>query len=117
MGIEQVGIDWVPDACTLPTVDQPLRVAEFDAVFAESVRQVERLAPAQVRLRLDPTGMVAAKVADLAVRETGCCSFFTFTQTSNAGQLWLDITVPAAQVEVLDALAARVAALSDRSAA
>jgi predicted metalloendopeptidase len=29
---------WVPEACTLPSVEQPLRVAEFDEVFANAVR-------------------------------------------------------------------------------
>ncbi len=28
---------WVPDAYTLPTVEQPIRVAEFDRFFAEGV--------------------------------------------------------------------------------
>ncbi|MEU9473975.1 hypothetical protein AB0D78_47270 [Streptomyces avermitilis] len=26
---------WIPASCTLPTTEQPLRVAEFDALFAE----------------------------------------------------------------------------------
>ncbi len=30
---------WVPDACTLPTVDQPLRVAEFDDLFARAAKR------------------------------------------------------------------------------
>lgn len=34
---------WVPQSCTLPTVEQPLRVAEFDALFATAVRSAERL--------------------------------------------------------------------------
>src|SRR5947209_12417027 len=34
---------WVPvGACTLPTRKQPLRVAEFDALFAAALRSVER---------------------------------------------------------------------------
>jgi hypothetical protein len=34
---------WAPvDACTLPTADQPLRVAEWDDLFATSLRAVER---------------------------------------------------------------------------
>jgi hypothetical protein len=31
---------WVPDACTLPTEEVPLRVAEFDALFASTLRRV-----------------------------------------------------------------------------
>lgn len=35
---------WVPDACTLPTVEQPLRLNEFDDVFRDAVR-VSRISP------------------------------------------------------------------------
>jgi hypothetical protein len=34
--------DWTPDACTLPTADRPLRVAEFDELFAFVVRAERR---------------------------------------------------------------------------
>ena len=30
--------DWAPDACTLPTAERPLRVAEFDDLFTFVVR-------------------------------------------------------------------------------
>jgi hypothetical protein len=33
---------WVPEACTLPTVEQPLRVAEFDDLFATALRGIAR---------------------------------------------------------------------------
>jgi hypothetical protein len=101
---------WVPQQCTLPTMDQPLRVAEFDHVFAQAVRQVERPSADRVSVRLEPTGEIAARVADLAVRETGCCSFFTFTLTITSSAVTLDITVVPGHVEVLDALAARAQA-------
>jgi hypothetical protein len=104
---------WVPQSCTLPTVEQPLRAAEFDAVFAEAVRQVERPSPDRLRLELEPTAEVAGRVADLAVRETGCCSFFTFTLTATAGALHLDITVIPGHVDVLDALATQAASAAE----
>ncbi|MFI7617859.1 hypothetical protein ACIBP6_42235 [Nonomuraea terrae] len=44
------GPEWVPSACTLPTAERPLRVAEFDALFAEVVLTVQR--PERERLRL-----------------------------------------------------------------
>jgi hypothetical protein len=100
----------VPDACTLPTVDRPLRLAEFDDLFATSVRSVNRLEPARLRLDLEPDASVAARAADLVVRETGCCSFFTFTLTATGGEVRLDVTVPPEQVDVLGALAIRAAA-------
>ena len=100
----------MPEACTLPTVERPLRLAEFDELFATSVLSVERLDPARLRLRLEPDASVAARAADLMVRETGCCSFFAFTLTAAGGTVQLDVAVPAAQVGVLDALADRAAA-------
>ncbi|GAA4442756.1 hypothetical protein GCM10023148_49890 [Actinokineospora soli] len=98
---------WAPDACTLPTAEQPLRVAEFDALFATSVRAVERSGPARLRLALDPAPDVAARCAELVARETRCCSFFTFTLTMTAGEVRLDVTVPDARTDVLDALQTR----------
>jgi hypothetical protein len=56
-----------------------LRAAELDAVFADAVERGERPSPDRVALALRPSPEIAARVADLAVRETGCCSFFTFT--------------------------------------
>jgi hypothetical protein len=95
------------DACTLPTAEQPLRLAEFDDLFATAVRGVHRKDPTRVRLDLTPEPAVAARAADLAVRETRCCSFFTFTLAASGGQLSLDIAVPAERADVLAALAAR----------
>ena len=51
-----------------------------------------------------------AAVADLTARETECCSFFDFTLTPAGQRLLLDVTVPAGEVGVLDALASRAAA-------
>ncbi len=97
----------VPDACTLPTADQPLRLAEFDALFAADVTDVQHPSADTALLTLRPDASVAARAADLAVRETGCCSFFEFTLTATGGQLTLQIRTPAAQIEVLDALVDR----------
>ena len=106
----QAGPGWVPQACTLPTAQQPLRVAEFDDLFASAVRSVERTQRQQVRIELVPDAAVAAQAADLLVRETECCSFFTFALTATGGRLWLDVAVPDRHVEVLDALAGQAAA-------
>lgn len=103
-------MSWMaPDACTLPTAQQPLRVAEFDALFAAALRGLDRPAPTQLRLILD--GAAQAQVRDLVAREAACCSFFTFTVESAAGgRLYLDVEVPPARVDVLDAVVARTAA-------
>lgn len=99
-------------ACTLPTEQRPLRRAEFDALFADAVRAVERVDPLRLRLELAPDATVAARVADLAVRETECCSFFTFTLAATGGRLHLDVAVPAGQARLLEVLAERTAALA-----
>jgi hypothetical protein len=101
----------MPQACTLPTVERPLRLAEFDDLFATAVRVVKVLGPTHVLMRLaGPVGL-AARVRDLTAREAGCCSFFTFTlipEPAGDGEaLVLDIEVPAAYADVLAALAQR----------
>ena len=104
------GPAWVPEACTLPTVEQPLRVAAFDQLFSGVVRGAERTAPTRLHLDLRPDPRVAGRAAELAAAETSCCSFFTFTLTVTSGSLGLDIEVPDSYVSVLDALAERASA-------
>ncbi|WP_147944210.1 hypothetical protein [Microbispora sp. CSR-4] len=101
---------WAPSACTLPTIGRPLRLAEFDALFAEAVQAVRRPGRELLRLELAFSPEHAARAAELTARETGCCSFFTFTLTIADGGLALEVAVPLAQTEVLDALQARATA-------
>lgn len=46
--------EWAPQACTLPTAEQPLRIAEFDNLFATGLRGLDRVAPTTLQLHLDP---------------------------------------------------------------
>lgn len=98
---------WAPDACTLPTVDQPIRLAEFDDLLGADALGVRRVNAGCVAIDLRPDHAVAARAADLAARESGCCSFFTFTLRITDGTTILEIATPAAYVTVLDALVAR----------
>jgi hypothetical protein len=98
----------VPDACILPTAERPLRLAEFDDLFAASLRGQQRVSPTRLRWRLDPAAEQRAR--ELTGLESACCSFFSFTFTPADGAVQLDVVVPAAHVSVLDALAARAAA-------
>ncbi|TDC84295.1 hypothetical protein E1193_06080 [Micromonospora sp. KC606] len=100
---------WAPEACTLPTVDRPLRLAEFDDLFAAALHRQQRLSPTALRWHLDPAAEATAR--DLTDRESSCCSFFSFTFTADGPVLRLDVEVPATHVDVLDALAARAAAM------
>lgn len=105
MSIDQ---GWVPQACALPTREQPLRVAEFDDLFATALHEQRRLAPGWLQWRLEPAA--EGTVRDLIARESDCCSFFTFAVTCTRSAVEVDVRVPDAHVEVLDALAARAAA-------
>jgi hypothetical protein len=100
--------EWTPDACTLPTAERPLRLAEFDELFASAVRSVRRIEPTRLRLELDGAAETEHTARDLTARETLCCAFFTFQFTRDGERLWLDAHVPAAYTPVLDGLATRV---------
>lgn len=98
-------------ACTMPTAQRPLRLAEFDTVFATAVRRVERRGQL-VRMQLTGPAGLAEQIRDLTARETGCCSFFTFAIEGTDQQLTLEIAVPPARQDILDALADRAVELS-----
>ena len=105
---------WAPEACTLPTQQRPLRIAEFDELFTEEVSEVQRTAPDLALLYLRPEPAVAARAADLSVRETGCCSFFEFSLVATGGHLTLQVRTPPEHVAVLDALVERARTASAR---
>jgi hypothetical protein len=93
--------DGMPDACTLPTAERPLRVSEFDDLLGH-VLQSTRPEPTLLRLVLPRDVESAAR--DLAQRETECCSFFTFTFDVADDNLVVHAEVPPSQAAVLDAI-------------
>ena len=99
------------DACTLPTVERPLRLAEFDALFTEAVRSVQSDG-GRVSMRLTGDNELQGRVRDLAERESACCSFFTFVVDGTESDLTLEITVPPERQDILTALADRAVRLS-----
>jgi hypothetical protein len=103
------GRDWASvEACTLPTVERPLRLAEFDDLFATTLRSVEKTEPTRARLLLTGDEAVAERTLRLADAESSCCSFFTFGVTTvEPGLVAFDIEVPAAYAYVLAGLVAR----------
>ncbi|MFE7707284.1 hypothetical protein ACFU6I_16080 [Streptomyces sp. NPDC057486] len=105
---------WVPQSCTLPTEERPLRVAEWDALFAERMTSLSRPQPLHLRLELAGGEGVEDRVRDLVERERGCCSFFTFTTTAGQDVVRLDIAVDQAHEPVLHALAAWTAAAGEQ---
>lgn len=108
METEATSVSWVPASCTLPTVAQPVRIAEFDRFFAESVLRATRPHEARLELLLDADAEALAR--ELAEKESACCSFFTFTFEPSGEGITMAIEVPPTHIEVLDAVAARLAA-------
>ncbi|MFE9787625.1 hypothetical protein ACFYO7_19805 [Nocardia salmonicida] len=105
MTISPVQGDWVPAACTLPTTEQPFRVAEFDQFFTTSARTTRRPDPTRLEVIVDPSAETAARA--LAGRESSCCSFFTFDFVTGTDCLVMGVEVPPTHIEVLEAFTAR----------
>lgn len=102
--------DWVPDACTLPTEEQPLRRGEFDDLFARDVLDVRRVSSQRVRLVLRPDPDVASRAAGLATKEAACCSFFFFDLAIADAEVAMDVSTAPGHEAVLTALAGRAEA-------
>ncbi|WP_237171085.1 hypothetical protein, partial [Mycobacteroides abscessus] len=100
------GSDWVPQSCSLPSAERPLRVAEFDRLFGESAVRSTRVTTTRLDVELDAAAQHRAR--DLAARESECCSYFTFTFETVGPNVVMRIEVPPSQSAVLDALAGRV---------
>ncbi|MFI8593574.1 hypothetical protein ACIGCK_03990 [Microbacterium sp. NPDC078428] len=95
-------IEQAPEACTLPTVDRPLRVSEFAELFATATETVIRSSPTRAVVTLPLESLATAR--DLAARETACCSFFTFTTAPLEDSIVMTIDVPEQYADVLSAL-------------
>ena len=102
--------EWVPvDACTLPTAEQPLRAAEFQALLSRPGTVVEHPSPTAATFHLEPDDGLRDRTRDLVARESGCCSFFAFTVTEqSSGGVDLRVEVPPERADVLAGLVAMV---------
>lgn len=98
------------DACTMPTAERPLRLAEFDNLFASAARGVTRQGGG-VTIHLTGETDLRDRVRDLAERETACCSFFTFVVEGSEDDVTLHVAVPPERSAILDALAVRAEAM------
>ena len=98
--------DWVAGSCTLPTVEQPPRLAEFDDFFRSSLRRSTRTSSTRLDLVISRESEATSR--DLANRESNCCSFFGFTFEHVQDGVAMGIGVPDDHIDVLDALQARI---------
>src|SRR4051794_38619094 len=102
-------LDWADRAsCTLPNPERPLRMAEFDDLFAAHLVSVEADG-VHALLVLRGKRALGDRVRALAANESECCSFFTFAVEGQGDHVHLGITVPPAYVDVLAALVRRAA--------
>ena len=93
-----------PIACTLSPNDYAGRLEDFRHGVFSHLAEMER--PEPTRLRLTLSGDAGPEtVAELLVREQGCCAFMSFTLTPSDGQLVADLEVPPEAAPTLDALA------------
>ncbi|CAM3769704.1 hypothetical protein OCAE111667_25425 [Occultella aeris] len=98
----------IPDACTLPTAERPVRLAEFDELLTGPVRSADRESPTRLTLRLHSSDDDLEEITrDLAAREAQCCSFFGFTVAADGSDVVLGIEVPPQHTSILDSLQAR----------
>jgi hypothetical protein len=101
---------WVPRACTLPTADQPLRVAEFDTLFSEHLQRVDSAGPLKSVLVFDGVPGMVERIENLSARESSCCSFFQFTTRPEGAAVVLEVSVPEPYADVLTGLRVRAEA-------
>jgi hypothetical protein len=95
-----------PIACTLGADELEVRLAEWDRVLERATRRSIDGPRATLAF---PAGdaALASSLADLTVREVGCCGFFDFRVHVAAGVLELDIAVPPDAAPVLADFASR----------
>jgi len=93
------------DACTLPTAERPLRLAEFRSLFEEHLTGVSWMA-GRLRLSLSGPAGLRERCADLTARESECCSFFDFSLTGPDNALELEVSAPTERRDILAGLAA-----------
>ena len=80
-----------PIACTLGSEDVPARIAEWKQVLGSvALRQP---ISGGLRLVLAPDAPVG-RIADLAVAEQQCCSFFRFALKVDGEGVALEVTAP-----------------------
>jgi hypothetical protein len=106
-------VDWVPESCSLPTVEQPLRVAEFDQLFGSSLLRYVRASRTQLDAVLSGDAETTAR--HLAEREARCCSFFRFEFDQGGSHVLMRVEVPQSRIDVLDALAQRMGTIVGRT--
>jgi uncharacterized protein YceH (UPF0502 family) len=102
-----------PRVCTLPTAERPLRLAEFESLFAEHLDHVTWTDDRTAVFRLTGGDDVASLARDLGDRESRCCSFFSFEVAQPAASVvTMQVRVPRRYRTVLQAMVDQAARVS-----
>jgi MerR family copper efflux transcriptional regulator len=91
-----------PIACSLNDADQRDREHEWSSVLSYATARI--VAEGGLTVRFDAQPELAARIADLAVREQQCCPFFSFTLAVAAGDLALSVAAPPEAFEIVTSL-------------
>jgi DNA-binding transcriptional MerR regulator len=94
--------DQQPIACTLDAEEMPGRLAAWQGVAAEAAGREP--IDGGVRLRFEPVAGLAARLADLAEKEQGCCAFFDFAVRVSPAGVALEVRAPEGAAELVTAL-------------
>jgi hypothetical protein len=95
-----------------------VRVAEFDALFSETLTRIEQTGIPGARFVMSGDMALAQRARSLADRETSCCSFYAFTVTATGpNSVVMEVTVPDDRGDALSALVRRAQEARDRNTA
>jgi hypothetical protein len=95
----------IPLVCTLWPNQTGERLAEFERLFANHLRDLTRPAPRQARFVFQPADEIEDATRDLLAREQECCAFFDFVVDRQGVNLIVQATVPEGAEASLDGLA------------
>jgi hypothetical protein len=80
----------------------PGRLAAWQGVAAEAAGREP--IDGGVRLRFEPVAGLAARLADLAEKEQGCCAFFDFAVRVSPAGVALEVRAPEGAADLVTAL-------------
>ena len=95
----------IPIACSLGETAARAQLDEWRAAFAAAIAATDRVAPAELALRLRDDLSGVTGLVRLAQRERACCPFFEFALQIEPDAVTLKVRVPADAVPVLDQFA------------
>lgn len=92
-----------PTMCTLSPNTMVERLTEFEALFAEGLRRLER-EPRVLRLTFEADTDREAAIRDLFAREEQCCAFLGFSYERTGSGLVVEVSAPQEAEPTLDGM-------------